>query len=60
MSADVWDSWSVPSLCIMWVTYDESPQFTFTRLQESMERELEKYVVRRSPLGIDRLGRRYW
>ena len=25
-----------------------------------MERELEKYAVRRSPLGLDRAHRKYW
>ena len=29
-------------------------------LQEALERELDKCSVRRSPLGIDRQGRRYW
>lgn len=30
------------------------------RRQEAYERELEKYAVRRNPLGMDRHHRYYW
>lgn len=37
-----------------------SPIFAACRAQEELEEKLEKYSVRRVPLGTDRHHRRYW